>query len=106
VIADLRNLPEAAREQAATLLVHEFDAPRGWPNIELAREEVAYVLRGGFAFGLTDADVLLGWVGGLPEYAGRVWELHPMVVRREHRRREMAASLRRHSKRKPVNEAD
>ena len=23
---------------------------------------------------------LLGWVGGIPEYDGNVWELHPLVV--------------------------
>jgi aminoglycoside 6'-N-acetyltransferase I len=24
---------------------------------------------------------LLGWIGGIPEYDGNVWELHPLVVR-------------------------
>jgi aminoglycoside 6'-N-acetyltransferase I len=86
-IIDLRSAPEAILEQAADLLVGGFDEPRGWPNVATARDEVSSVLREGFALALVDADVLLGWVGGLPEYAGRVWELHPMVVRREHRRR-------------------
>jgi aminoglycoside 6'-N-acetyltransferase I len=86
-IADLREQPETILEQAADLLVSGFDEPRGWPNMPLARDEVASVLRDGFALALLEGDVLLGWVGGLPEYAGRVWELHPMVVRREHRRR-------------------
>src|SRR5262249_38228148 len=85
--------PDLVLEQAATLLVHEFDEPRGWPNLELAREEVASVLREGFAFAMLNRDVLLGWVGGLPEYSGRVWELHPMVVRREHRRRGIGRQL-------------
>jgi aminoglycoside 6'-N-acetyltransferase I len=92
-IADLGNQPEPVREQAAMLLVDEFDEPKGWPNLELARAEVASVLREGFAFALLDAEVLLGWVGGLPEYAGRVWELHPMVVRREHHRRGFGRQL-------------
>ncbi len=76
-ITDLANQSEAIREQAAHLLVHEFSEPRGWPTPELAREEVASVLQGGFAFGALDGDILLGWVGGLAEYAGRVGELQP-----------------------------
>ena len=92
-IADLRNQPELVLEQAATLLVNEFDEPRGWPNLELARQEVASVLREGFAFAMLNRDVLLGWVGGLPEYSGRVWELHPMVVRRRYRRRGIGRRL-------------
>jgi aminoglycoside 6'-N-acetyltransferase I len=86
-IADLGTQSDLVREQAAMLLVEGFDEPRGWPTLELAREEVATVLREGFARALVDESSLLGWVGGLPEYAGRVWELHPMVVRREYRRR-------------------
>ena len=75
------------------LLVREFDEPRGWPNLELARDEVASVLREGFAFAMLHASAVLGWVGGLPEYSGRVWELHPMVVRREHRRQGIGRQL-------------
>jgi aminoglycoside 6'-N-acetyltransferase I len=37
--------------------------------------------------------LLLGWVGGLPEYDGRVWELHPIVVRREHRHHGIGRAL-------------
>jgi aminoglycoside 6'-N-acetyltransferase I len=92
-IADLRDQPELVLEQAAILLVHEFDEPRGWPDLELARQEVTSVLREGFAFAMLNRDVLLGWVGGLPEYSGRVWELHPMVVRREYRRRGIGRRL-------------
>ena len=92
-IADLSNQTDAVREQAAELLVHEFDEPRGWSNLDLARTEVAFILREGFAHAMLDGDVLLGCVGGLPEYDGRVWELHPMVVRREHRRRGIGRQL-------------
>jgi aminoglycoside 6'-N-acetyltransferase I len=92
-ISDLAEQTEAVHEQAAALLTHEFGEPRGWPTLELAREEVALVLREGFAFAALDTTVLLGWVGGLPEYAGRVWELHPMVVRREFRLRGIGRQL-------------
>ncbi len=92
-IAGIHKHPESILEQAAVLLVHEFDGPSGWPNLELACNEVATVLREGFALAMLDKDVLLGWVGGLPEYSGRVWELHPMVVRREHRRQGIGRQL-------------
>jgi aminoglycoside 6'-N-acetyltransferase I len=92
-IGDLGTRSELIREQAAALLVEEFDEPRGWPTLELAREEVATVLREGFARAMVEGSTLLGWIGGLPEYAGRVWELHPMVVRREYRRRGMGRAL-------------
>jgi aminoglycoside 6'-N-acetyltransferase I len=92
-LVDLRDQPEQILEQAAALLVDEFDEPRGWPNLDLARKEVASVLREGFGIGMLDGDVLLGWVGGLAEYSGRVWELHPMVVRLAHRRRGIGRQL-------------
>ena len=92
-IVDLANRSDQVLEQAATLLVEAFDEPRGWPTAEMAREEVASVVRDGFARAMMDGESLLGWVGGLPEYQGRVWELHPIVVRREHRRRGIGRAL-------------
>lgn len=92
-IVDLADQPEPVRDQAARLLVEHFDEPRGWPNVARGREEVARVLEGGFARAALHADSLLGWVGGVPEYHGRVWELHPIVVRREHRRRGIGRAL-------------
>jgi len=92
-IADLSRQPAIVLEQAAVLLVHEFDAPHGWPTLDLARDEVSAVLREGFARVALEGSAVIGWVGGLPEYAGRVWELHPMVVRRESRRRGIGRAL-------------
>jgi aminoglycoside 6'-N-acetyltransferase I len=86
-IVDLALSPATARERAAVLLVEGFEEPRGWPDLAVARDEVERVLAEGFARAALEGDILLGWVGGLPEYDGRVWELHPMVVDRQHRRR-------------------
>ena len=90
---DLAVQPEPVREQAATLLVEDFDEPSGWPSLADARQEVARVICDGFALAILEGAALLGWVGGLPEYHGRVWELHPIVVRREHRRRGVGRAL-------------
>jgi aminoglycoside 6'-N-acetyltransferase I len=92
-IVDLAMPPEAIREQAATMLVEQFDQPGGWKTRAAAREEVARVMAEGFARAALDGEDLLGWVGGLPEYDGRVWELHPIVVRRERRRRGVGRAL-------------
>jgi aminoglycoside 6'-N-acetyltransferase I len=92
-ILDLAATSEDAREQAARLLVDGFDEPRGWPTIDLAREEVAAVLTAGFARALMSGELILGWIGGLPEYGGRVWELHPLVVCRGRRRQGLGRAL-------------
>jgi aminoglycoside 6'-N-acetyltransferase I len=31
-----------------------------------------------------DEGEALGWIGGISEYDGKTWELHPLVVSREH----------------------
>lgn len=92
-IVDLATQSEAVRQEAATLLVAGFDEPRGWPDLASATEEVAGVLQDGFARAALGNGTLLGWVGGLPEYNGRVWELHPLVVRRDDRRRGVGRAL-------------
>src|SRR5262249_28052485 len=92
-VIDLGSQPSRVRAQAAEMLVEEFDEPLGWPTLAAAEREVGRVIEEGFARAVLDTDVLLGWVGGLPEYAGRVWELHPIVVRRTHRRRGIGRGL-------------
>lgn len=84
-IADLAGQPCAVRRQAALLLVEGFERSEGWPHLDAATREVDEVLAQGFAFAALDGGQLLGWIGGLPQYDGRVWELHPLVVRPEHR---------------------
>jgi aminoglycoside 6'-N-acetyltransferase I len=92
-IVDLGGQPDRIREQAAVLLVEHFDEPAGWRSLSSAILEVARVIEEGFARAIVEPGLLLGWVGGLPEYDGRVWELHPMVVHREYRRRGIGRAL-------------
>lgn len=94
-IVDLTLQPDPIREQAAALLVNGFREPRGWSSLPAAHDEVRRVLNEGFAYAALDGDALLGWIGGIPNpgYEGRVWELHPMVVRPEHRRRGVGRAL-------------
>ncbi len=84
-IVNLRPDDEAAIRQVAALLVEGFAAnwPEAWPDLESALEEV----RESFAVGrisrvaLDEDGMLLGWIGGISQYRGHVWELHPLVVR-------------------------
>jgi aminoglycoside 6'-N-acetyltransferase I len=84
----IANLPaddDQAIEAAARLLVDGFQAhwPAAWPDLAAAREEVRAALEpeklSRAAFDATGT--LVGWIGALPAYGGRVWELHPLVVR-------------------------
>jgi aminoglycoside 6'-N-acetyltransferase I len=84
-IVDLHAGDESAIRQVAALLVEGFAAnwPEAWPDLDSAVEEV----RESFAAGrisrvAQDADgTVLGWIGGISQYRGHVWELHPLVVR-------------------------
>lgn len=89
-IVDLRPDDEAAIQQTAALLVESFrdDAPEAWPDMAAALEEVRE------AFGpdrlsrvaLDDDGSVIGWIGGIEQYDGHVWELHPLAVRQDRRR--------------------
>jgi aminoglycoside 6'-N-acetyltransferase I len=92
-LVDLATQAESVRDQAARLLHERFNHPNGWPSLASAREEVARILRAGFARALLEDATLLGWVGGLPEYGGKVWELHPLVVREVNERRGLGTAL-------------
>lgn len=92
-IVDLASQRQSIQDAAARLLVSEFEAPSGWPILESASREVAQVLGEGFGLAALVDDQLVGWIGGLPEYLGRVWELHPLVARRDYRRRGIGRSL-------------
>jgi len=84
-IVDLHADDESAIHQVAALLVEGFATnwPEAWPDLETAREEVRE------SFGearisrvARDEDgSVLGWIGGISQYRGHVWELHPLVVR-------------------------
>ena len=40
-----------------------------------------------------DTAGVVGWIGGIPQYDGHVWELHPLVVAENWRRRGIGRAL-------------
>lgn len=75
-------------EQAAVILFESFCGQTdSWPDLDAARREVARALEAGklARVALDGVGRVIGWIGGMPQYRGRVWELHPLVVAELHR---------------------
>jgi len=85
-IIDLLPDDQQKIEQTARLLYETFteNAPDAWPTLREAMEEVQDALAPNKISKVTidDAHNVIGWVGGRHQYS-RVWELHPLVVRRD-----------------------
>lgn len=82
--------------QMAHLLVDGFlEHWDAWKTIDEALEEVHMVKNTGFVrVALSDDSTrVLGWIGGLPEYDGNVWELHPLVVDEAYRQQGIGQAL-------------
>lgn len=75
--------------QAAILLLEGFKdmSPDYCPDLEAAQKELSQCLEEGrICRGALDAKGnLVGWIGGIPQYNGCSWELHPIVVREDAR---------------------
>ena len=97
-IRTLRAEDRKAVEQVASLLLEGFKEhhPTAWPDMESALKEVKE------SFGqdrlsriaVDDSGAVLGWIGGIRQYDGNVWELHPLVVRASHQRTGIGRVLR------------
>lgn len=83
-IVDLRPDDTSAIAQVAMLLVEGFaiNWPEAWPNLASALEEVRESLGTDriSRIALDENDTVVGWIGGMSQYDGNIWELHPLVV--------------------------
>ena len=83
-----------AVEQAARLLVLAFAPYGSWMTMEEALQEVQEMLAPDRILRVAlDGEEVVGWVGGIPEYDGNVWELHPLVVREDRQRQGIGTQL-------------
>ena len=96
-IAELDKANEDLMHQAAALLHNGFQemAPNAWPDMESALKEVHECMEDGRILlgALNERGELMGWIGGIPQYDGNVWELHPLVVAQKLRRRGIGRAL-------------
>jgi len=71
-------------QQAAQLLVDAFREhwPEAWPTLEDGLKEVHELLQPEriCRVAVDEQGNLLGIIGGIPQYDGHVWELHPLAV--------------------------
>jgi len=79
-------LPENNKliQQAAKLLLDAFREhwPVAWPTLEDGLKEVHEMLQTEriCRVAIDEEQNLLGIIGGIPQYDGHVWELHPLAV--------------------------
>jgi aminoglycoside 6'-N-acetyltransferase I len=78
-------------QQIAKLLVDSFSGTgsESWGTVEEATNEVRQSLAADrISRATVDETVgVIGWISGIEEYDGHVWELHPLVVHKDHRRK-------------------
>ncbi len=83
-------------EPTARLLLDTFRGrTEDWQHLDSARQEVVESLTPDRISRvlLDDGGAVLGWIGGIPAYGGRVWEVHPLVVSGSHRRQGIGRAL-------------
>jgi aminoglycoside 6'-N-acetyltransferase I len=83
-------------DQTAKLLFDGFRLRTdAWPDLDAAREEVLASFGGDriSRVMLDAAKRVVGWIGGIEQYGGLVWELHPLVVAEDSRRRGIGRAL-------------
>jgi aminoglycoside 6'-N-acetyltransferase I len=87
---------EAVR-QVMALLVEGFKEhwPQAWPGRDAAWKEVqeSFGANRISRVAVDELGMVLGWVSGIEQYDGKVWELHPLVVHPEHRRKGVGRAL-------------
>ena len=98
-IVNMQTLNQTQRTQAAQMLTDEL--PLGWATLADALEEVAGLVDNiecdgdgeSLFLAALEGKEVLGWVGMLPSYGGRVYELHPLVVRNDQQGRGIGTML-------------
>ncbi len=96
-IVDLRSTDDELIGQVAELLVDGFreHEPDAFPSVEAGLAEVrkSFGLDRLSRAALDEQGRAVGWVGGIRQYRGRVWELHPLVVRPDRQRQGVGRAL-------------
>jgi aminoglycoside 6'-N-acetyltransferase I len=96
-IGDLLAKDSSRIAQVAELLLLAFKdlSPDSWPDFESAFAEVRESFEPGriSRVAIDSNGDILGWVGGISHYAGKAWELHPIVVHPDHQGKRIGTAL-------------
>lgn len=88
-IIDLCPDDREAIQQVASLLAQGFKEhwPNAWPEMDAALQTVqeSFASDRISRVAVDESGTVLGWGGGIRQYNGNVWELHPLVVHPNHR---------------------
>ena len=94
IIVNLKTLSHDKLMQAAQILTQEL--PLGWPTLTEAEAEISIRWKDEpsalFLVAMQDGQVA-GLGGLLPHYNGNVYEIHPLVVRRDLQHKGIGAAL-------------
>jgi aminoglycoside 6'-N-acetyltransferase I len=80
---------ETMMQQTALLLLESFrHLPSGWHTLADCLEEVKESLADDriSRVAVDEFGTVLGWIGGIQQYSGHVWELHPLMVKKQYQR--------------------
>lgn len=93
-IADVHAGDARVVRAIAELLLEAF-AHIGWPpSLEHAMGEVRASLEPDHISRVAfEGETVVGWVGGIPEYHGNAYELHPLAVKPAYQRRGIGTAL-------------
>lgn len=96
-IIDLRPDMEGSIAQTATLLIEGFKQhwETAWTDLDSALAEVheSFGADRISRIAVDQSGKVLGWIGGIEQYDGKVWELHPLVVDAAHQGQGIGRSL-------------
>ena len=96
-IVDLDSADKDVLQQLAILLVNSFREHQvtAWTNFDSAFQEVQESLAPDriSRVAVNNNGTVLGWIGGISQYNGNVWELHALVVHSEFRYQGLGSAL-------------
>lgn len=95
-IVDLGPHDEQKIEQVARLLLEAFThIPDAWSTLDDASKEVneSFAPNRISRAALDENGDVVGWIGGIPQYDGNVYELHPLAIKPSHQRRGIGRAL-------------
>jgi aminoglycoside 6'-N-acetyltransferase I len=87
---------ETLVDATAQLLLDTFlGRTEDWQDLDSARDEVKLSLDSERVSRVIvdGSGLVLGWIGAVPSYGGRVWEIHPLAVRQSHQRQGIGRAL-------------